>query len=426
VSTRKPALWRGFTDMAATAGREVVIVGGEGSTVWDREGRRYLDGSASLWYCNVGHGRAEIADAAAAQMRRLEAFHGFGVFANEPALELAERVAALSQLGEAAVFLTPGGGSDAVDSAGKIARRYWSALDRPGKTVLVSREHAYHGMNAYGTSLAGIPANRAGFGQLVPDVLSVPWDSVDAVEQLLERDAERIAAFVGEPVIGAGGVIPPPPGYWPAIQELCRAHDVLLVCDEVICGFGRLGRMFGAHRYGIEPDLMTCAKGLTSGYLPLGAVIAAPRVKEPFFERGREPVPFRHGYTYGAHPTCCAAALANIDILERERLVERVAELEPVLDRELRAACEGLPLVAEVRTAGLLGGVELSAQAIAAEPGLAERTAAAALEHGLVTRALRGVALQLSPPFVVSEGELREMAQRLAAAIDAVSADVAA
>ena len=320
--------WRGFTSMGATRDREVRIVRGEGCRVWDSSGKEYLDGTASLWYCNVGHGRAEIADRAAAQMRELAGFHTFGPLSNEPAEELAARVAAIAPMPGAAVFFTPGGGSDAVDTAGKIARRYWSAVGKPDKQIFVSRQHGYHGMNAYGTSLAGIPANTAGYGELVGQIEHVPWDSVDAVSELFENSASHIAAFIGEPVIGAGGVIPPPKGYWAAIRELCDAHEVLLISDEVISGFGRLGTWFGCQRYGVEPDLITCAKGLTSGYVPLGAVIASKRVQAPFWD---EPTaaPFRHGYTYGGHPTACAAGLANLDIIERERLLDRVVEHEP-------------------------------------------------------------------------------------------------
>ena len=227
-------------------------------------------------------------------------------------------------------------------------------------------------------------------------------------------------------MIGAGGVIPPPAGYWPAVAELCRRHDVLLISDEVVCGFGRLGTWFGCQRYGIEPDLMTCAKGLTSGYLPLGAVVASARVKAPFWD-GPDAAVFRHGYTYGGHPAACAAGLANIAILERERLVERVAALEPVFDAIVREAFAGCPLVEEVRTAGLLAGVEVSAAALAATSGIADSIGRRCRDHGLVGRPLRGVALQLSPPFVASEHELGEMARRMRAAFeDALAHDVPA
>ena len=253
-------------------------------------------------------------------MREIAGFHTFGVLSSGPAEELAARVAAIAPMPDAAVFFTPGGGSDSVDTAGKLARRYWSALGQPDKQIFVSRQHGYHGMNAYGTSLAGIPANIAGYGELVGQIEHVPWDSVEAVAQLFENSASHIAAFIGEPVIGAGGVIPPPDGYWPAIRELCLDHDVLFVSDEVICGFGRLGTWFGCQRYGIEPDMITCAKGLTSGYIPLGAVIASQA--RPGAVLGRADRRRRSGTATptAAIPRPASAGLANLDILERERL----------------------------------------------------------------------------------------------------------
>jgi adenosylmethionine-8-amino-7-oxononanoate aminotransferase len=413
------SFWRGFTSMGATVDRELQIVRGEGSRVWDTEGNEYLDGTASLWYCNVGHGRGEIADAVAAQMRQLAGFHTFGVLSNPPAEQLAARVAELSPMEDAAVFFTPGGGSDAVDTAGKLVRRYWSAVGKPDKQIMVSRQHGYHGMNAYGTSLAGIPANMAGYGELVGQVEHVPWNSVEALAELFENSASHIAAFIGEPVIGAGGVIPPPEGYWPAVRQLCLEHDVLFVSDEVISGFGRLGTWFGAQRYGVEPDLITCAKGLTSGYAPLGAVIVSKRVQAPFWDDPTAP-PFRHGYTYGGHPASCAAGLANLEIIEREGLLARVNENEPVLAAAVRDAFADSPLAHEVRGAGLLAAVELPPAALAAEPRLPDMIEAHARGLGLITRGLRGCALQLSPAFTTSADELGEMAQRLRAAFDLV------
>jgi putrescine---pyruvate transaminase len=412
------SFWRGFTSMGATRDREVRMVRGEGCRVWDADGTEYLDGTASLWYCTVGHGRAEIADRAAAQMRELAGFHTFGPMSNEPAEQLAARVAAIAPMADSAVFFTPGGGSDAVDTAGKIARRYWSAVGKPDKQIFVSRQHGYHGMNAYGTSLAGIPANTAGYGELVGQIEHVPWDSVDAVAELFANSASHIAAFIGEPVIGAGGVIPPPDGYWKAIRELCDAHDVLFVSDEVVCGFGRLGTWFGCQRYGIEPDLITCAKGLTSGYIPLGAVIASPRVQAPFWDGPAAP-PFRHGFTYGGHPAACAAGLANLDIIEREQLLDRVLEHEPILEAAVRESFADSPLAHDVRSAGLLAAVELPPAVLAVEPRLPDMIEAHARRLGLVTRGLRGVALQLSPSFVTSADDLREMTRRLRGAFDA-------
>jgi adenosylmethionine-8-amino-7-oxononanoate aminotransferase len=406
-------LWHPFAAMGAVADAELVISRGEGATVWDDAGREYLDATAGLWFVNIGHGRAEVADAAAQQMRVLAAHHTFGDLANEPALRLAGRVAALAPIDDAAVFFTTGG-SDAVDTAGKIARRYWSLLGRPERQVIVSRRHSYHGMNAYGTSLAGIPANVEGLGHLIDEVQVVAYDDVDAVASALDALGERAAAVIAEPVIGAGGVIPPPEGYWPALAQLCRERDVLLICDEVISGFGRLGTWFGAQRYGVTPDLITCAKGITSGYVPLGAVIASGRVREPFWAKGGPP--FRHGYTYSGHATACAVALANLDIIEREGLVDRVRELEPVLAEALAPVAD-LPGVAEVRSAGLLGAIELDAELLRDRPGLPDEVVRVARRYGVMTRALRGVALQLSPPFVSEPDELRRMVGGIAEAV---------
>lgn len=417
------ALWRGMANMRQSAGHEIVIVRGHGSTVWDRQGRPYLDATASLWYCNVGHGRPEIAHAIAEQLGRIEAFHTFDVYANEPAITLAEKVASLAPMADARVFLTPGGGSDAVDSACKIARRYWSALGQPQKRVIVARQHAYHGMNAYGTSLSGIAPNREGFGELILDVELLQWDSVEAVRALLEDSADSVAALIGEPVIGAGGLYPPPDDYWPAVAELCRTHNVLLISDEVISGFGRLGHWFGCQRYGFEPDLLTCAKGLTSGYLPLGAVVASRRVAAPFWEAPDADI-FRHGYTYAGHPVACAAALANLAIIEREGLVERVAEIEPAFRQMLADAFSDCVLAGEIRGAGLLAAVPVRGDLLAANPGLPQRIAAHSRAEGVIVRGLSG-AIQLSPPLTTTLAELEEIVRGLRAAFDvALTRDV--
>ena len=415
----QPALWNSFANMASLAGRAVTIVRGEGTTVFDAAGRPYLDALASLWYCNVGHGRAELADAAAAQMRQLAAYQTFEPFSNLPAEVLARRVADLAPVPEAKVFFTPGGGSDAVDTAAKLARAYWRTVGQPAKQVIISRSHAYHGMNAYGTALGGIPANAEPFGQLIPEVEHVPWDDAGALDKLIEQlSPERVAAFFCEPVIGAGGVYPPPAGYLALARQICRQRDVLFVADEVITGFGRTGAWLASERFALDPDVITTAKGLTSGYAPLGAVIVGPRVAEPFWRAGSAEV-FRHGYTYSAHPTACAVGLANLDLIEREQLVQRVAELEPVLADRLRPLADH-PLVGEVRAGtGLLAGVEIAEDARAQDPGLAARLVADIRERGVITRLLRGVALQVSPPFTITQAEIERIAETFAAALDA-------
>ncbi len=412
-------MWNPFAGMGIVAGKTVTIVRGEGSTIYDSAGRSYLDAIASLWYCNVGYGRSELADAAAAQMRQLAGYQAYEVFSNRPAEELAERVAALAPIDGAKVFFTPGGGSDAIDTAAKLSRAYWRAVGRPGKQIIIGRSHAYHGVNAYGTSLGGIPVNTEPFGPLVGLVEHVAWDDATALAKLIEQvGADNVGAFFCEPVVGAGGVYFPPDGYLPQVQQICRDNDVLFVADEVITGFGRTGEWFGSGRYGLEPDMMTVAKGLTSGYLPLGAVLTAPNVAEPFWRPGSTEI-FRHGYTYSAHPAACAVGLANLDIVEREGLVHRVRALEPVLAAAL-APLAGHQLVAEVRTgAGLLGAVEIAQAAREADPALGGRLVTAAREHGVITRLLRGVALQISPPFIISETEIAQIGEVLAAILDA-------
>jgi adenosylmethionine-8-amino-7-oxononanoate aminotransferase len=404
--------------MGAVDGHEFVLVRGDGSRVWDADGREYLDATAGLWFANVGHGRAELAEAAAEQMRTLAAHHTFADMTNEPARQLAERVAELAPIDDAAVFFGQGG-SDAVDTAGKIARRYWSLLGQPERQVIVSRRFAYHGMNAYGTSLGGIAANAEGLGTLVGDVLVIGNDDPAELESALDELGPRAAAFIGEPVIGAGGVIPPPDGYWPEVERILRERDVLFIGDEVICGFGRLGTWFGVERYGVTPDLITCAKGITSGYIPLGAVIASGKVRAPFWEKGAPP--FRHGYTYSGHAAACAVGLANLEIIERENLLDRVREGEPVIAEALAPVVDQ-PGVAEVRHAGLLGSIELEADLLAERPTAVEEAARAARERGVLTRALRGTSLQISPAFVTTEDDLRTMVATLAEAVDAVFA----
>ncbi len=302
--------------------------------VWDREGWRYFDAAGGLWYCNVGYGRDELAAAAAEQLRSMSAYSNFGDFATQPTLDLAERLSALAPVPESVAFFTSNG-SDAVDSAVKLSRRYWQVIGHPERVGIVVREGAYHGMHVGGTGLAGIPANRAGYEGMLPDVLVVPAFRPDDLAAAVDRiGAEHIAAFFCEPVIGAGGVFPPPPGYLQAVQGICRERGILFVLDEVIVGMGRLGAWFAGARFGLSPDIVLCAKGLTSGYVPMGAMVVSPRVAEPFWTSPGA-VMWRHGYTYSGHATAAAVALSNLSILEREKLLARALELEQLLG----AAC---------------------------------------------------------------------------------------
>jgi adenosylmethionine-8-amino-7-oxononanoate aminotransferase len=421
VTDTRNRFWHPFSDMSRVAGHEMLLDRAEGVWVWDAAGRRYYDATASLWYCNIGHGRAELAEAAAAQLRKLDAYSAFGNYVTRPALELAERVCVLSRIPDAAAFFTTGG-SDAVDTAAKLVRRYWHAVGRPERNMILVREGAYHGMNTYGTSLAGIPANAAGYGDLVGGVVTVSRSDPADLARTLDEFGAQAAAFFGEPVIGAGGVYPPADGYWPEVQKLCRAHDVLVVADEVITGFGRLGTWFGSERYQIAPDIIIGAKGITSGYFPLGVVVCGGRIREPFWNGAAGML--RHGYTYSGHATAAAVALANLDIIEDEGLVGRVAELEPALEMSLAPLADH-PLVGAVRTAGLLCAVELDAAATSADPDLMDRVLAEVHERGVLTRALVGRALQVSPPFVTTAAELTDLASTLRASLDAAAARLA-
>lgn len=414
------SLWHGFADMGAVDGREFVVERGEGCYVWDEAGRRYLDATASLWYANVGYGRAEIARAAAAQLEKLHAYHVFGDFATRPVLDLSDRLAALAPVPGSKVFLTSGG-SDSVDTAAKLARRYFHEIGQPERTVILTRTWAYHGMHAYGTALAGIGANRAALGELIPDVEVVQWDSAEALEEAIDRiGADRIAAFFCEPVVGAGGVRFAPEGYLTRAREIVRESGALFVSDEVITGFGRTGEWFASHRFGLDPDLLTFAKGVTSGYVPLGGVLAAPHVAEPFWRPGAG-VWWRHGYTYSGHTTACAAALVNLGIIEREGLDTRARELEGSLATALAPLADH-PLVSEVRTgAGLLAAVQIDPARIEEDASLPPRVAGAAREQGVITRALAGGGLQISPPLVIDEEQLDELATGLRAGLDTVA-----
>ncbi|WP_280385155.1 aspartate aminotransferase family protein [Nocardia wallacei] len=405
------ALWHGFADMGAVERDGAFVVArGEGAYIWDRAGTRYLDATAGLWFTNVGHGRREIAEAVAAQLSDLAHYSNFGDLTAPVTQELAERLAELAPVPGSKIMFTSGG-SDSVDTAAKLARRYWHELGRPEKTLIVGRRLAYHGMHVAGTSLGGIAVNREGYGELMPDARTVEWDDAQALRTLIEEvGPHRIAAFFCEPIIGAGGVYLPPEGYLTEVRRLCREHDILFVADEVVTGFGRIGgSWFASSRFGLEPDMMTTAKGLTSGYLPMGAVFVAPRVADPFYSGG---VWFRHGYTYGGHAGAAAAAMANLDIIERENLLEASKNLESLLHEHL-SPLAGHPRVAEVRSGlGAVAAVQL------ADPAEGPAMVKALRAQGVSGRAAGQGALQISPSFVVTEPQVAELAAALGRALD--------
>jgi adenosylmethionine-8-amino-7-oxononanoate aminotransferase len=393
----------------------LVVERGEGSYIVTADGRRLFDGTAGLWHANIGHSRPELAEAAAEQMRRLETYHIFGRFVNDQALTLADRLSALSPIPDSKVILNSGG-SDAIDVACKLARRHWQREGRLDKRVILSRQFAYHGLHAFGTSIAGLDFNREGYGgeSLVPETARIPLHDLDAtIELIAEIGADRIAAVVTEPIQGTGGVHPPQEGYLRRLADICEANDILLILDEVITGFGRTGTMFAAERFGVTPDLLTFAKGVTSGYAPLGGVLVGARIWQPFYRDDADTPIFRHGATYAGHATACAVAMRNLDVLEQEALLPRVKDLESQLVDGLDALAARNPSVREVRVCGFLGGVSL------VDAVDAVRVADALIDVGFVSRPLRGNTLQLSPPFITTDDELRGY-------IDAIDAAVAA
>jgi putrescine---pyruvate transaminase len=418
VEPKSPHLWHPFSRMPRDGRAEVILDRGAGVRVWDVDGNEYLDALAGLWFCNVGHGRQELADVAAAQMSRLASFHTFGSIANQPALDLAERLCEIVSMPEPCAVFLVSGGSDAVDTAGKMVRRYWQVRGEPRRTTIISRSSAYHGMHAYGTSLAGIEENASGWGTMVRDTVRVPADDLAALADLLDRDDGQIAAFIGEPVIGAGGVYPPADGYWPAVRDLCDEHGILLIADEVITGYGRLGSWFGSEKYGITPDLLTSAKGLTSGYAPLGAVFAGPAILDVLW--GDDAPMFRHGYTYSGHAAACAVAIANLEIIECEDLLARAGKVGDTLATLVHPLVDH-PLVTEVRTAGAMAAIQLLDDVVAARVGLVDEIVAEARTQGVLTRGLAGRALQVSPALIATEEELTAMVDGLRGALDATA-----
>ena len=415
--TTSSALWHPFADMGQVEHHRMVISRAEGAWVWDDAGRAYLDATAALWYANLGHGRPEIAEAVYLQLRRMDAYSIFGDYANEPALELADRLAALAPLPGSRVFLGAGGG-DVIDTAAKLARACHAQRGAPERVHLISRTHGYHGTHGIGTAITGIPANTVGFGPLVADASTVPHDDAAALEREIERvGAERVAAFFCEPVIGAGGVRLPRDGYLETVADICRRHGVLFVADCVICGFGRLGTWLGIDRWPVEPDLITLAKGVSGGTLPVGALIAAPHVAEPFFGGGPGAPVLRHGATYAGHPTCCTAANTALDIYEREGIIERGRTLERPLADAL-APLASHPLVADVRAGlGLLAGIELTPEALTSDPQLPLRWQHACRESGVLVRPL-GAGIAVSPPLIVGEQEIALLADGIARGLD--------
>ncbi len=412
--TAGASLWNPQGQMGHVLGDRIVIVSGEGANIVTDEGQTLLDATAGLWHANIGHGRAELAEAAADQMRRLETYHTFGRFANDQALALADRLSAMSPIEDARVFWVSGG-SDAIDTAAKLARRYWQVCGQANKRIVISRQQAYHGLHGFGTSILGLDIMREGYGSesLIPETARVPATDAEALEsEILRLGPDRVAAVFAEPIIGTGGVIVPPEGYLERMEQICREHDVLLVIDEVITGFGRTGEMFATELYGLHPDMVIMAKGITSGYAPLGGVLIGPRVWEPFYSDSADAPVFRHGVTYSGHATACAVAQANLDVLENEQLVARVARLTPELVRAMAPLADH-QLVTEVRGGvGLIAGIQMVPEVDG------DRLTRDCIDAGVVVRILGGNVVQISPPFVVDEDDLAKIAEAIGGALD--------
>lgn len=405
------AFWHPFADMHVVQDSPFIVDRAEGVHVFDEDGNRYLDAAASLWYANIGYGRTEVIEAVNRQMNQLPAFHCFIDYATRPPIDLANRIASVAPDPRSKVFFGSGG-SDAVDTAAKLSRRYFAAIGQPERTIFIAREWAYHGMHTYGTSLGGMEPNRFGYGELISDVVFVPYDDAEAVEKTIDHAGpERIAGIFVEPVIGAGGVRPVPESYLTRVREAIRAAGGLYISDEVITGFGRVGDWFAAKRFDLEPDMITFAKGVTCGYLPLGGVVIAPHIAAPFFDRAGNV--FRHGYTYSGHAAACAAGLAVMDLIEQEGILERARELETEIPAALAPLAE-LDFVTEIRAGvGALAAIQLET----GDDTLAPRAAKACREAGVLTRAVGGGGLQVSPPLIMTPEQVQEMAERFHAGL---------
>ena len=430
-----------FTDTQSLAQEgTIVMVKGEGIYVWDSEGKKYLDAMSGLWCVALGYGRSELVEAASNQMKELAYYNSFFKSSVQAAISLADKLAQLAPPQINHSFFTISG-SEANDTVIRMVRRYWDLCAKPEKKVLISRSNAYHGSTIGGASLGGMSFMHKQGDLPIPNVVHIeqPYgfelqqDLSEAdfalmsanklEEKIKELGSNRVAAFVAEPVQGAGGVIIPPNGYWSAVQKICKKHDILLVADEVICGFGRLGTWFGSDFYQIEPDLMPVAKGITSGYLPLGAVLIGDRVADKLIKKGKE---FAHGFTYSGHPVCCAVALKNIEILEKENLVTRMdKEVAPLLKQKWDSLADH-PLVGETRSVGGLAALELVVNKETLSRYDDKHTAGYScrdicLEEGLIMRAVRDT-MVVCPPLIITEPQLDEMIAKVRVCLDKTAA----
>jgi putrescine aminotransferase len=435
-----------FTDHGALRARGArVIVRGDGIYLWDADGRRLIDGMSGLWCVNVGYGRTSITQAVARQMDVLPFYNSFFNTTNVPAVRLAERLARLAPPGFEHVFYTSSG-SEANDTALRMVWRYWQLVGQPERRLVISRRNAYHGSTVAGASLGGMAAMHAQGGLPIAGIHHIEQPNfaehgrglseaefgllaADWLERaILDLGPDRVAAFIGEPVQGAGGVIIPPQTYWPQIQRICDKYGVLLIADEVICGFGRLGSWFGSERFGLRPDLISFAKGVTSGYVPLGGVLVGERVARALVDGGD----FNHGFTYSGHPVACAAALENLRIIEDERLVERVArETGPYLKAAFTALATH-PLVGHAESIGMAAGLNLvrrkgalihDCEPFARELGVGMVCRQHMFDNGVIMRAV-GDRMIVAPPLVMTCAQIDEMVSRIRVCLDLTLEDV--
>lgn len=418
----------------------IIVESAHGAMLKLSDGREVLDGTSGLWCVNIGHSRAELADAASDQMRRLSFAHTASGFSHRPVIELAKRLASLSPGDLIATYFTSGG-AEANETAFKFARYYWKLRQRPSKTLILSHTRGYHGLTHGASAATGLSEYHGHFGDLaagfdkVPPPYSYRWHeyaptdigtdqiaSADAVERKIrECGAENIAAVIMEPVLGTGGVIVPPAGYFRAVRDLCNRYELLMIADEVITGFGRTGTWFGSERDGVVPDLLTFAKGVTSGAVQLGGVLVRQHVRDAIREAPGDP-PLMHVFTYSGHPVPCAVALTNLDIMHREQIVDGVTPKGERLRKQLEKLCD-FPEVGDIRSIGLMAGIELVQNRDTKAPYPASErpaaVAAAAFERGLSTRALLGGTMQIAPPLVVTDQQIDFIVDVLAEAIEA-------
>ncbi|MGA1111222.1 MAG: aspartate aminotransferase family protein [Ilumatobacteraceae bacterium] len=401
----KPTYLHAFTKPSRT--EFVTMVRGEGARLYDTEGREYIDGMASLWYCNIGHGRKDMADAIAAQVVKLESYNNFDPFSTDVTDRLTDKLHALSPIPNNRVFLCSSG-SESVDTAMKLARLAHVQAGQPERTIIISRGRGYHGSNFGGTSAQGLPLNKIGYDPLVPDVTQVDPDDIEALSVAMSRDGSRIAAVLVEPVQGAGGVFPPTDGYLQGLRKLCDQHGAFLIFDEVISGFGRLGTWFAAQRYGVVPDFTCFAKAVTSGYVPLGGVFVG---SAPLRALEADPAfVLRTGYTYSGHATACAAALKNLDIIADEGLVERATHVGDLVSSALHALHRD-GVLREVRGDGAVWAAGLHGHHDA------QVVRDIAMRNGAIVRGIGAETNAFCPPLVATDAEIGRLMDAYASAL---------